>query len=121
MNIVKIVSVAAISLAALSGVASANSLVPGSDYFTEAQADGQANSVVLNQTGGSGYGAVTESRSYGYPVGSAAAPTIVPGSRTAVHDNESASVNAVIRGDYNGGYTGSANGVRLIVPGSGSF
>ncbi|MBB3935832.1 hypothetical protein [Aureimonas phyllosphaerae] len=113
-------SAVVLSLAALTGVASANGIVPGSDTYERA-ADGVAvNSVIRGETVAP-RASVVESRSFGYPATEGAAVNVVPGSRYETRAIDSNAVNSVIRGDYHAGYTASPVEQVRVVPGSDSF
>ncbi len=114
-------SAVVISLAALTGVASANGIVPGSDTYVRA-ADGAAvNSVIRGETAAAPRATVVESRSFGYPVTEGAAVNVVPGSRYENRAYDSNAVNSVIRGDYRGTAVASPVEQVRVVPGSDSF
>ncbi len=121
MKISTFASAVVVSLAALTGAASAQGIVPGSDTYVRA-ADGVAvNSVIRNETVAAPSATVTETRSYGFPVTTGAAVNVVPGSRFETRAADSNAVNGVIRGDYRGAYTASEVVSARVVPGSDSF
>lgn len=49
MKIATLISSAALALVAVTGVASAQSTVPGSDFYRDARADARANAVIMDQ------------------------------------------------------------------------
>ncbi|WP_279479973.1 hypothetical protein [Aureimonas sp. SK2] len=121
MKISIFASAVAVSLAALTGAASASSIIPGSDYFTEAQADHEANTVIRGETAAAPGATVTETRSFGFPASAGADRNLVPGSRFESRVEQNNSINAVARGDYHGGYTAAPTASVRVVPGSDSF
>ncbi|WP_427023744.1 hypothetical protein ACP4J4_14650 [Aureimonas ureilytica] len=122
MKTFAIASAAVLSLVAFTSVSSAAGLVPGSDYYEDVQADHAANTVIAGQAAARGATVNTvETRSFGYPVGVSANEGVVPGSRTTVHADETAQINAVSKGVYNNGATPASSISTLLVPGSDSF
>ncbi len=121
MKTFAIASATVLSLVALTSVSSAAGLVPGSDYYENVREDRAANSVIVGSAAARGAPVVTtETRSFGYPTAAVTAEGIVPGSRTQSHAAETRDINAVARGDFNGG-TPASSVVRVLVPGSDSF
>ncbi|WP_182085450.1 hypothetical protein [Aureimonas sp. ME7] len=121
MKIVAFASAALVSLAALTGAASAAGVVPGSDYYTEAHADREANSVIRGETAAAPANTVTETRSFGYPASTGATVNLIPGSRYQSRATQTNSINAVARGEYHNGYVAGAPVSGRFVPGSDSF
>lgn len=122
MKIFTIASAAVLSLVALSSASSAAGLVPGSDFYEEVQADHAANTVIVGQAAARGASVATvETQSFGYPVGVTANEALIPGSRTSVHADEAAQLNAVSKGVFNNGATPASSISPLLVPGSDSF
>ncbi|RIY02121.1 hypothetical protein D3218_07445 [Aureimonas flava] len=121
MKISVFASAVVVSLAALTGAASASGLIPGSDTYERA-ADGVAvNSVIRGETAAAPRATVVETRSFGYPAATGAAVNVVPGSRFETRAADSNAVNSVIRGDARGSYVPSEAVLVRIVPGSDSF
>ncbi len=121
MKISIFASAVVVSLAALTGAASASGIVPGSDTYVRA-ADGVAvNSVIRGETAAAPSATVTETRSFGFPASTGATVSLVPGSRHETRAADSNAVNGVIRGDFHGNYAGSTPVAGAFIPGSDSF
>ena len=121
MKIVAFASAALVSFAALTGAASAAGIVPGSDHFTEARADCEANTVIVGAKQAPGLIANTgATQAYGYPT-TGSEDGIIPGSRTTTHAQETRDLNAVSRGTFHGGTVTVPVTNNNYVPGSGSF
>lgn len=122
MKISTFASAVVVSFAALTGVASASAIVPGSDtYLADAQDNAAVNSVIRGDTVAAPRAVGSETRSYGYPVTSTDTVNVVPGSRYETRAIDSNAVNSVIRGDYRGSYTATEVVPVRVVPGSDSF
>ena len=131
MKIATLISSAALALVAVTGVASAQSTVPGSDYYRDARADARANAVIMDQRSND----AVVGRSYGYAA-ERGTRNVVPGSDYYRDARADARANSVIQGtranaiqENRGGQTygyaaPSVNGVgaeivgRSTVPGS---
>ncbi|WP_062203836.1 hypothetical protein [Aureimonas sp. AU12] len=122
MKIIALASAAFVSLAALTGAASAAGIVPGSDHFTEARADYEANTVIVGTANGRAPLAETNTtRTYGYPVVTGSEDGIIPGSRTTTHAEETRDLNNVARGVFNQGNVATPVARGAFVPGSSAF
>lgn len=121
MKISVFASAVVISLATLTGAASAAGIVPGSDTAERAADSVAVNSVIRGETAAAPGATVVETRSFGYPAATGEAVGVVPGSRFQTRAADSNAVNSVIRGNFHGGYTGGTVVPVVIVPGSDSF
>lgn len=120
MKFTDFASAALVSFVALTGAASAAGIVPGSDYYTEAAADRQANTVIRGELAASPT-TLNEVQSFGYPAATGTAQNLIPGSRQQAKAEQTNSIGAIARGDYSSGFQGSEVVRGRVVPGSGSF
>lgn len=104
MKIATLISSAALALVAVTGVASAQSTVPGSDFYRDARADARANSVITG-TRANAVQQRTGTQSFGYPAPSVngmgaeiVGRATVPGSDYYTESRADARANSVING-----------------------
>lgn len=97
MTIKTLAAASALSLLALTGVASAQSaqVVPGSDHFRDARADARANDVIRSQFDAP----VLRGATYGYPA-VRGSQDVVPGSDHYRDARADARANSVIEGTH---------------------